>query len=58
MSDLITKTAAQLADALAAGVATSVEVTLAHLVRFVALVGVVNGFLVVDGEGGDDRDVV
>ena len=55
MSDLITKTAAELADALAAGETTSVEVTQAHLDRIAAVDGGpesgVHAFLHVDAEG-------
>jgi aspartyl-tRNA(Asn)/glutamyl-tRNA(Gln) amidotransferase subunit A len=53
--ELITKTAAELADALAAGETTSVEVTQAHLDRIAAVDGGpesgVHAFLHVDAEG-------
>ncbi len=48
---LTTKTAAQLADALAAGETTSVELTQAHLDRIAAVDDVVHAFLHVDAEG-------
>ncbi|UUW89460.1 Asp-tRNA(Asn)/Glu-tRNA(Gln) amidotransferase subunit GatA [Pimelobacter simplex] len=55
MSELIKKTAAELADALAAGETTSVEVTRAHLDRIAAVDGSaeagVHAFLHVDTEG-------
>lgn len=55
MSELIEKTAAELADALAAGETTSVEVTQAHLDRIAAVDGNaesgVHAFLHVDAEG-------
>ncbi|MGY0389800.1 Asp-tRNA(Asn)/Glu-tRNA(Gln) amidotransferase subunit GatA [Nocardioides sp. WG-D5] len=51
MSDLILKTAAQLADALAAGETTSVELTQAHLDRIAAVDGDVHAFLHIDAEG-------
>lgn len=55
MSELILKTAAELADALAAGETTSVEVTQAHLDRIAAVDGSaesgVHAFLHVDAEG-------
>ncbi|WP_193615055.1 Asp-tRNA(Asn)/Glu-tRNA(Gln) amidotransferase subunit GatA [Nocardioides lijunqiniae] len=51
MSDLIRKTAAQLADALAAGETTSVEITQAHLDRIGQVDGAVHAFLHVDAEG-------
>jgi aspartyl-tRNA(Asn)/glutamyl-tRNA(Gln) amidotransferase subunit A len=51
VSDLIRRTAAELADALAAGETTSVEVTQAHLDRIAAVDGDVHAFLVVDAEG-------
>jgi aspartyl-tRNA(Asn)/glutamyl-tRNA(Gln) amidotransferase subunit A len=45
MSDLIHKTAAQLAEMLAAGTKTSVEITQAHLDRIAAVDGDLNAFL-------------
>ncbi|MEX0428304.1 Asp-tRNA(Asn)/Glu-tRNA(Gln) amidotransferase subunit GatA [Nocardioides sp. DS6] len=54
MSDLTRKTAAELADLLAAGEVTSVELTQAHLDRIAAVDGGENGvhaFLHVDAEG-------
>jgi len=51
MSDLTRRTAAQLADALAAGETSSVEVTQAHLDRIAEVDGAVHAFLHVDGEG-------
>jgi aspartyl-tRNA(Asn)/glutamyl-tRNA(Gln) amidotransferase subunit A len=51
MSDLTRKTAAELADALAAGETTSVELTQAHLDRIAAVDGVVHAFLHVDADG-------
>ena len=51
MSALITKTAAELAEALAAGETTSVELTRAHLDRIAEVDGVVHAFLHVDAEG-------
>ena len=48
---LIHKTAAELADALAAGEVTSVELTQAHLDRIAAVDGAVHAFLHVDAEG-------
>ncbi len=51
MSDLIRKTAAELAGALAAGETTSVELTQAHLDRIAAVDGGVHAFLHVDAEG-------
>ncbi len=48
---LIHKTAAELADALAAGETTSVELTQAHLDRIAAVDGAVHAFLHVDAEG-------
>ncbi|WP_193609237.1 Asp-tRNA(Asn)/Glu-tRNA(Gln) amidotransferase subunit GatA [Nocardioides lijunqiniae] len=51
MSDLIRQTAAQLADALAAGETTSVEITQAHLDRIGQVDGAVHAFLHVDAEG-------
>ncbi|CAB4717766.1 MAG: Asp-tRNA(Asn)/Glu-tRNA(Gln) amidotransferase subunit GatA [Actinobacteria bacterium] len=51
MSAWITKSAAELADALAAGEVTSVELTQAHLDRIAAVDGQVHAFLHVDAEG-------
>jgi aspartyl-tRNA(Asn)/glutamyl-tRNA(Gln) amidotransferase subunit A len=51
MSDWTRKTAAELADALAAGETTSVELTQAHLDRIAAVDGSVHAFLHVDAEG-------
>lgn len=51
MSALIRRSAAQLADALAAGETTSVELTQAHLDRIAAVDGAVHAFLHVDAEG-------
>ena len=51
MSDLTRKTAAELADALAAGETTSVELTQAHLDRIGAVDGAVHAFLHVDTDG-------
>ncbi|MET1058763.1 MAG: Asp-tRNA(Asn)/Glu-tRNA(Gln) amidotransferase GatCAB subunit A, partial [Nocardioides sp.] len=51
MSDLIHKTAAELADMLAAGETTSVELTRAHLDRIEAVDADVHAFLHVDREG-------
>ncbi|QWZ08995.1 Asp-tRNA(Asn)/Glu-tRNA(Gln) amidotransferase subunit GatA [Nocardioides panacis] len=51
MSDLTRRTAAELADALAAGETTSVELTQAHLDRIAAVDGAVHAFLHVDPEG-------
>ncbi|GEP36304.1 glutamyl-tRNA(Gln) amidotransferase subunit A [Nocardioides szechwanensis] len=48
---LLRKTAAQLADALAAGETTSVEITQAHLDRIGEVDGAVHAFLHVDAEG-------
>ena len=48
---MINKTAAQMADALAKGEATSVELTQAHLDRVAAVDGQVKAFLHVDTEG-------
>ncbi|WP_134738448.1 Asp-tRNA(Asn)/Glu-tRNA(Gln) amidotransferase subunit GatA [Nocardioides sp. 503] len=50
-ADLTRRTAAQLADALAAGETTSVEVTQAHLDRIGTVDGAVHAFLHVDAEG-------
>lgn len=59
MSELIRSTAAQLAEALAAGETTSVEVTQAHLDRIAAVDGSaeagVHAFLHVDAEGALDQ---
>ncbi|MGZ5417021.1 MAG: Asp-tRNA(Asn)/Glu-tRNA(Gln) amidotransferase subunit GatA [Nocardioides sp.] len=51
MSDLTRRTAAELADALAAGETTSVELTRAHLDRIAEVDGAVHAFLHVDAEG-------
>ena len=51
MSDLTRKTAAELADALAAGDTSSVELTQAHLDRIDAVDGAVHAFLHVDADG-------
>ena len=51
MTDWTRKTAAELADALAAGDATSVELTRAHLDRIADVDGAVHAFLHVDTEG-------
>ena len=51
MSDLIHKTAAELADALASGETTSVELTRVHLDRIAAVDGDVHAFLHVDRDG-------
>ncbi|MGK2875746.1 MAG: Asp-tRNA(Asn)/Glu-tRNA(Gln) amidotransferase subunit GatA [Nocardioides sp.] len=51
MSTHITRTAAELADALAAGETTSVEVTQAHLDRIAAVDEQVHAFLHIDAEG-------
>ncbi|QNN52042.1 Asp-tRNA(Asn)/Glu-tRNA(Gln) amidotransferase subunit GatA [Nocardioides mesophilus] len=51
MSDLIRRTAAELADALAAGETSSVELTQAHLDRIAEVDGAVHAFLHVDAEG-------
>ena len=51
MSDWIHKTAAELADALASGETTSVELTRAHLDRIEAVDGDVHAFLHVDRDG-------
>ena len=50
-TDWTRRTAAELADALAAGDVTSVELTRAHLDRIAAVDGVVHAFLHVDAEG-------
>jgi diguanylate cyclase (GGDEF)-like protein len=51
MSDLLRRSAAELADALAAGEVSSVEVTEAHLDRIAEVDGEVHAFLHVDAEG-------
>ncbi|GAB3782388.1 Asp-tRNA(Asn)/Glu-tRNA(Gln) amidotransferase subunit GatA [Nocardioides ungokensis] len=51
MSGLTRRTAAELADALAAGETTSVELTRAHLDRIAEVDGAVHAFLHVDAEG-------
>ncbi|MFC8846305.1 MULTISPECIES: Asp-tRNA(Asn)/Glu-tRNA(Gln) amidotransferase subunit GatA [unclassified Micromonospora] len=51
MSELITKTAAEIAALVAGGEASAVEVTRAHLDRIAAVEGRVNAFLHVDDEG-------
>jgi aspartyl-tRNA(Asn)/glutamyl-tRNA(Gln) amidotransferase subunit A len=51
VTDLIRRTAAELADALAAGETTSVELTEAHLDRIASVDGDVHAFLHVDREG-------
>jgi aspartyl-tRNA(Asn)/glutamyl-tRNA(Gln) amidotransferase subunit A len=51
VSDWTRRTAAELADALAAGEVTSVELTQAHLDRIAAVDGAVHAFLHVDAEG-------
>ena len=51
MADLIKRTAAELADLLAAGEVSSVEVTQVHLDRIAAVDGAVHAFLEVDVEG-------
>jgi aspartyl-tRNA(Asn)/glutamyl-tRNA(Gln) amidotransferase subunit A len=51
VSELTRQTAAQLADALAAGETTSVEITQAHLDRIGQVDGAVHAFLHVDAEG-------
>ncbi|HLN78967.1 MAG TPA: Asp-tRNA(Asn)/Glu-tRNA(Gln) amidotransferase subunit GatA [Nocardioidaceae bacterium] len=51
MNDLIRRTAAELADALAAGETSSVELTEAHLDRIAAVDADVHAFLHVDAEG-------
>ncbi|MBB6626680.1 Asp-tRNA(Asn)/Glu-tRNA(Gln) amidotransferase subunit GatA [Nocardioides sp. KIGAM211] len=50
-TDWTRRTAAELADALAAGEVTSVELTQAHLDRIAAVDGAVHAFLHVDAEG-------
>jgi len=51
MSDLVRRTASELADALSAGETTSVELTEAYLDRIAAVDGDVHAFLQVDAEG-------
>jgi aspartyl-tRNA(Asn)/glutamyl-tRNA(Gln) amidotransferase subunit A len=51
VTDWTRRTAAELADALAAGETTSVELTQAHLDRTAAVDGVVHAYLHVDAEG-------
>ena len=51
MTDLTRRTAAELADALAAGETSSVELTQAHLDRIAAVDGAVHAFLHVDADG-------
>ena len=51
MSELTRRTASELADALASGDITSVEVTEAHLDRIAAVDGEIHAFLHVDAEG-------
>ncbi len=51
MSDLTRLTAAELADSISSGQATSVEVTQAHLDRIAAVDGQINAFLHVDADG-------
>ncbi|MGZ4483293.1 MAG: Asp-tRNA(Asn)/Glu-tRNA(Gln) amidotransferase subunit GatA [Nocardioidaceae bacterium] len=51
MSDLTRRTAAELADLLAAGETSSVEITQAHLDRIAEVDGAVHAFLHVDAEG-------
>ena len=51
MTDLVRRTAAELADALAAGETSSVELTQAHLDRIAAVDGAVHAFLHVDAPG-------
>src|SRR5512143_1229995 len=51
MSDLTRASAAELAEALAAGETSSVELTQAHLDRIAAVDGEVHAFLHVDGAG-------
>ncbi len=51
MSDLIRRTAAELAEALAAGDTTSVAITQAHLDRIAAVDDDVHAFLALDAEG-------
>lgn len=51
MSDLLKRSAAELAEALAAGEVTSVELTQASLDRIAAVDGTLNAFLHIDAEG-------
>jgi len=51
VSELITKTAAEIASLVASGQASAVEVTQAHLDRIAAVDGKVHAFLHVDSEG-------
>jgi aspartyl-tRNA(Asn)/glutamyl-tRNA(Gln) amidotransferase subunit A len=51
MSDLTRRPASELADALATGDVSSVELTQAHLDRIAAVDGAVHAFLQVDGDG-------
>ncbi|MFD2674777.1 Asp-tRNA(Asn)/Glu-tRNA(Gln) amidotransferase subunit GatA [Gulosibacter bifidus] len=51
MNDMITRSASELAAALAAGETTSVELTQAHLDRIESVDGALHAFLKVDGEG-------
>ena len=51
MSDLTRRTAAELADALAAGETTSIEITTAHLDRIADIDQALHAFLHVDSEG-------
>jgi aspartyl-tRNA(Asn)/glutamyl-tRNA(Gln) amidotransferase subunit A len=51
MRELIRRTAAELAEALAAGETTSVEITQAHLERIAQVDGPVHAFLQVDADG-------
>ncbi|HEY6932061.1 MAG TPA: Asp-tRNA(Asn)/Glu-tRNA(Gln) amidotransferase subunit GatA [Marmoricola sp.] len=53
-TDLVRSTAAELADALAAGEISSVELTRAHLDRIAAVDGPVHAFLHVDADGALD----
>ena len=53
--DWTRRTAAELADALAAGETTSVELTRAHLDRIAEVDGAVHAFLQVDAEGGQEH---
>ena len=51
MSDLTRRSAADLADALATGETSSVDLTQAHLDRITAVDGAVHAFLHVDADG-------
>ena len=51
MADLTRKTAAELAELMTSGQASSVEITQAHLDRIAAVDGAVHAFLHVDTEG-------